>query len=124
MSTPTVNHLAVVSIRTNRISETVDFYQNVIGLSGMANHGHQAAFGLGSGLFLVITESDAETDPTPKQPRYPLLAFAVPDLDQCITQLKKHNIDMPWGVEGNRQDRWVEFYDPGGNLIELAQFGK
>ena len=80
MSTPTVNHLAVVSIRTNCISETVDFYQNVIGLSGAATRGRQAAFGLGSGLFLVITESDEETDPTPKQPRYPLLAFAVPDL--------------------------------------------
>lgn len=124
MSTSTVNHLAVVSIRTNRISETVDFYQNIIGLSRVAKHGHQPAFELGNGLFLVIIESHEESAPMPKQPRYPQLAFAVADLDQSIMQLKEHKVDMPWGVESNHQNRWVEFYDPGGNLIELAQFAK
>jgi hypothetical protein len=30
---------------------------------------------------------------------------------------------MPWGVEEDSDSRWVMFYDPGGNLIEVAMMG-
>ena len=115
--------LAVVSIRTKQLLETVQFYRDVVGLSGLVHHGHQPAFELGNGVFLVIVESQDQTASQPAgQVRFPVLAFAVDDLDQAVAQLKDQRVELPWGIESNPQSRWVEFYDPGGNLIEFAQF--
>lgn len=113
--------LAVVSIRTNRIPETVHFYKDVVGLSSVAHHGHQPAFELENGAFLVIVETKDEAPRPALNPRFPVLAFAVKDLGEAVARLKAHHIEMPWGIESNAQSRWVEFYDPGDNLIELVQ---
>jgi catechol 2,3-dioxygenase-like lactoylglutathione lyase family enzyme len=122
MPTLTATRLAVISIRTNRLLETVQFYRDIVGLSGLVHHGRQPAFELGNGVFLVIVESqDAPGQPVGAS-RFPTLAFAVADLDQAAAQLKERQIEMPWGIESNGQNRWIEIYDPGGNLIEFAQF--
>jgi catechol 2,3-dioxygenase-like lactoylglutathione lyase family enzyme len=124
MANLTSKRLAVVSIRTKRLFETVQFYRDIVGLTGLVHHGHQPAFELGEGLFLAIVESH---DPTVRQaadaPRFPVLAFAVDNLEQAAAQLKDQQVEMPWGIESSGQNRWVQFYDPGGNLIEFAQFG-
>ncbi|MDR3574363.1 MAG: VOC family protein [Anaerolineaceae bacterium] len=114
--------LVVVSIRTNRLLETVHFYRDVVGLAGLAHHGQQPAFDLGNGAFLVIVESQQMPEQPATQPRFPLLAFAVEDVDAAAARLKELQVQMPWGIESNSQNRWIEFYDPGGNLIEFAQF--
>jgi len=119
----TTDHLAVVSIRTNDIPQTVHFYQDIIGLNRLAHHGHQPAFDLGNGLFLVIAKGQVQSQPAVQHRQFPVLAFAVSNLDEAVAHLSRHHIEMPWGVERNPQNRWVEFYDPGGNLIEFAQFG-
>ena len=49
--------------------------------------------------------------------------MAVDDLHEVVHKLKVHGVDMPWGVEEDRDSRWVMFYDPGGNLIEVAVMG-
>ena len=124
MANLTSKRLAVVSIRTKRLFETVQFYRDIVGLTGLVHHGHQPAFELGEGLFLAIVESH---DPAVRQaadaPRFPALAFAVDNLEQAAAQLKDQQVEMPWGIESSGQNRWVQFYDPGGNLIEFAQFG-
>jgi len=116
------SRLAVVSIRTNRVLETVQFYRDIVGLSGLVHHGHQPAFELGNGAFLVIVESQEASGQPADNPHFPVLAFAVDNLDHAAAQLKDHGIKMPWGIESNPQARWIEFYDPCGNLIEFAQF--
>ncbi|HEU0295147.1 MAG TPA: hypothetical protein VFR47_20575 [Anaerolineales bacterium] len=45
------------------------------------------------------------------------------NLDEIIHQLKSDGVDMPWGVEEDSDSRWVMFYDPGGNLLEVAMMG-
>ena len=122
MSPFEVNRLAVISIRTSHVTETVHFYRDVIGLASLAHHGHHPAFDLGNGLYLVIIESQEETAQPAKDPRFPVIAFAVADLDSAVARLQEHHVEMPWGIEANHQTRWVEFHDPGGNLIEFAQF--
>jgi catechol 2,3-dioxygenase-like lactoylglutathione lyase family enzyme len=122
MPTFAASGLAVISIRTNHVPETVHFYRDIVGLSSPAHHDHQPAFDLGNGLFLVIVENRGELVQPSQSPRFPVLAFAVENLDHAVARLKDHNIEMPWGIESNQQTRWVEFYDPGGNLIEFAQF--
>lgn len=122
MPTSEVERLAVISIRTNHVPETVHFYRDVIGLASLAHHGHHPAFDLGNGLYLVIIESQEKAAQPANAPRFPMIAFAVADLDSAVARLQEHHIEMPWGIEANHQARWVEFHDPGGNLIELAQF--
>jgi hypothetical protein len=40
-----------------------------------------------------------------------------------VHQLKSQGVEMPWGIEEDSDSRWVMFNDPGGNLLEIAQFG-
>ncbi|MBI1882351.1 MAG: VOC family protein, partial [Chloroflexi bacterium] len=54
--------------------------------------------------------------------RFPLVAFAVEDLDQAVARLHKYHVELPWGIEEGDNSRWVMFHDPAGNLIELVQF--
>ena len=49
--------------------------------------------------------------------------MVVDDLHEVVHKLKVHGVDMPWGVEEDRDSRWVMFHDPGGNLIEVAVMG-
>ena len=55
-------------------------------------------------------------------PDFPLIAFAVEDLEQAIERLDAHGIELPWGVEAGAGARWIKFRDPSGNLIEFVQF--
>jgi catechol 2,3-dioxygenase-like lactoylglutathione lyase family enzyme len=123
MSAFKAGRLAVVSLRTNDLPGTLHFYREVVGLTGLAHHGHRPAFDLGNGLYLVLIESAGQPAQPAAGERFPVLAFAVADLDGAVEQLRQHNIEMPWGIEQDEHNRWVQFYDPGGNLIELAQFG-
>ena len=116
------DRLAVISLRTKALSATVHFYRDVIGLTRLAHHGHRPAFDLGNGLFLVIVEAGGEQNHISTGDRFPVLAFAVADLDQAVEHLNRFKSEMPWGIEKDLHNRWVQFYDPGGNLIEFAQF--
>ena len=58
-----------------------------------------------------------ETDGDP----FPVIAFAVDDLDGALDRLKAKGVVLPWGVEADARARWVMFHDPAGNLIELVQ---
>jgi hypothetical protein len=49
------------------------------------------------------------------------VTFAVPDLDAAVERLRRHQVELPWGVGGKEAGRWVMFYDPAGNLIEMAE---
>lgn len=42
-------------------------------------------------------------------------------VDAATARLRAHGV-VPWGVEGDGGSRWVKFYDPAGNLVELVQF--
>jgi len=123
MAESKLRKLAVISIRTQDLVKTVHFYRDVVGLTGMAHHGHLPAFDLGSGQNLVIVEERTAHSLDFQEPRFPLLAFEVADLDQAVRQLQAANVELPWGIETNSGARWVEFYDSGGNLIELPNLG-
>jgi len=117
-----IPRLAVVSLRAEDIFTTVHFYRDVIGLRLMHHHGHQPAFDLGNDCHLVIIQGKPAMYDENLGSRFPVIAFAVQNLDQAIGRLQTNNVEMPWGIETNDQARWVEFFDPAGNLIELAEF--
>jgi len=124
MTDQTPLRLAVVSIRAQDVPTTVHFYRDLIGLQLLLQHGHQPAFDLGNNCHLVIVQGKPATIDETSSMRFPVIAFAVKDLNLAVAQLREHQVEMPWGIESNDQARWVEFFDPAGNLIELAQFSE
>ena len=113
--------LAVVSLWAENIPATAHFYRDVIGLRLQPHHDDRPHFDLG-GIYLAILKGKPRPAEAPTPARFPLVAFAVDDLDAAADQLRAHRVDMPWGVEEDADSRWVMFHDPAGNLIELAQF--
>jgi len=113
--------LAVISLWAEDVPATAHFYRDVIGLRLMPHHGVRPHFDLG-GIYLAILKGRPvpAQDPTPI--RFPIVAFAVDDLDAAVDQLRAHNVELPWGIEEDTDSRWVMFRDPAGNLIELAHF--
>ena len=113
--------LAVVSLWAEDVPATAHFYRDVIGLRLMPHHGDRPAFDLG-GVCLAILKGR----PVPAQDslpsRFPIVAFALEDLDAAVEQLHAHRVELPWGIEEDADSRWVMFHDPAGNLIELAYF--
>jgi catechol 2,3-dioxygenase-like lactoylglutathione lyase family enzyme len=109
--------LAVISLWAEDVSLTVHFYRDVLGLRLLPHHGDRPHFDL-DGVYLVILKGT----PNPAPTRFPLVAFAVNDLDAAIAHLRTHRVDLPWGIEEDAGSRWVMLRDPAGNLIELAYF--
>jgi len=116
-------HVVVISLLAPNVPTAVHFYRDVLGLHLLPHHDDRPAFDLRGGAHLVIVEGQ----PAPVQgsgPPFPVLAFAVADLDSAVEHLQAHGVDLPWGVETRGEMRWVKFFDPAGNLIEFAQFEK
>ena len=112
--------IAVVSIRAEDVSAAAHFYRDAVGLPLMAHHGGRPHFDLGDAHLTILKGRPVPVrDPTPS--RFPIVAFAVPDLDAAIERLDAHQVELPWGIEENETGRWVMFHDPAGNLIELVE---
>ena len=111
--------LAVVTLWAEDVDRMSDFYQNVLGLSLVTVDRGRPHFDFGGG-YLVILPGQPHNVQDSKQSRFPVIAFAVDNLHEVFHQLKSHDVEMPWGVEEDSDSRWVMFYDPGGNLIEVA----
>ncbi len=113
--------IAVVSLWADDVPASAHFYRDVIGLEIMPHHaGDRLYFNLDAS-YLAIVHGRPALPPDP-EPRFPVVAFSVPDLDAAIGNLRLHSVKMPWGIESNTDCRWVMFHDPAGNLVELVEF--
>ena len=113
--------IAVVSLWAEDVPAAVHFYQDVVGLPFQVHSGGDSPhFDLG-GTALTIIRGRPALPPDP-EPRFPVVAFSVPDLEAAVVRLFSHGVDLPWGVVTNATGRWVMFHDPAGNLIELVEF--
>ena len=113
--------LAVVSLWAEDGTTTAHFYRDVIGLNLLMHDRQRPHFDLG-GAYLVILKGRPLPPLDPDPARFPIVAFAVDNLDAAVERLRAHHVDLPWGVEEDADSRWAMFHDPAGNLIELAQF--
>jgi catechol 2,3-dioxygenase-like lactoylglutathione lyase family enzyme len=93
----------------------------VLGLKLVPRHGGRPRFDLG-GVYLAIVRGKPRPARTAQPARYPVIAFAVDDLEAAALRLAAHGLAPPWGIEEDAGAHWVMFHDPAGNLIELAQF--
>ena len=114
--------LAVVTLWAEDVERMSDFYQKVLGLPLAAIDRGRPHFDFGGGYLSILPGQPYKVQDS-KPSRFSVIAFAVDDLHEIIHQLKSHDVEMPWGIEEDSDSRWVMFYDPGGNLIEVAMMG-
>ena len=114
--------LAVVTLWAEDVDRMSQFYQNVLGLPLVTIDRGRPHFDFGGGYLTILPGQPYKAQDS-KQTRFPVIAFAVDDLHEIIHQLKSHEVELPWGIEEDSDSRWVMFYDPGGNLIEVAMMG-
>ena len=116
--------VAVIALWAEDVPTAAHFYRNVVGLRPLPHHDSHLAFPLGNGAHLVLIKGEPvparSSDPTD----FPLIAFAVDDLEGAIEHLRDCAVELPWGVETSEYSRWVKFRDPAGNLIEFVQFSR
>ena len=113
--------IAVISLWAENVPIAAHFYRDVVGLPLLAHfESDRPHFDLG-GAILTIIHGRPALPPDP-EPRFPVVAFSIPDLDAAMEKLRIHGVNLPWGVESNASSRWVMFRDPAGNLIELVEF--
>lgn len=113
--------LNVVSLWAEDLSETAHFYRDVIGLRLMPHHADRPHFDLGD-IYLVLVQGKPTVRDADAPDHFPVMAFAVRDLEESIEQLRSNNVDLPWEVVEGTGTRWIKFNDPAGNLIELVEF--
>jgi catechol 2,3-dioxygenase-like lactoylglutathione lyase family enzyme len=126
LSSSKPDRVAVVSLWAEDVATAAHFYQNVIGLRLLPHllqrdQHKRPHFDL-SGTYLIILKGKPVPAQDSEPSRFPLIAFAIDDLEPAIERLQAHHVELPWGVEENADSRWVMFHDPAGNLIELVQF--
>jgi predicted enzyme related to lactoylglutathione lyase len=124
MSTSIPKSIAVVSLWAEDVPTAAHFYRDVIGLRLLPHHSHHDGrphFDV-SGTYLTILKGKPVPAQNAEPSHFPLIAFAVDDLDSAIERLQAHHVELPREVVEDADSRWVMFHDPAGNLIELVQF--
>ncbi len=122
MSVAIPKRIAVVSLWAEDVPATAHFYRDVLGLRLLphdSHHSERVHFDL-DGIYLTLLQG--KPIPAQNAEPFPLIAFAVDDLDSAIDRLQAHQVELPRDVAEDADSRWVLFHDPAGNLIELVQF--
>jgi catechol 2,3-dioxygenase-like lactoylglutathione lyase family enzyme len=114
--------LAVVSLWADDVAAATHFYRDVIGLRLLPHQPGRPHFDL-HGTYLTILKGRPVPAQGAEPERFPVVAFAVEDLNAAVARLRAHRVDLPWGIEQDEHSRWAMFYDPAGNLIEMVEFG-
>ncbi len=115
-----IENFEVICLWAEDVPKTAHFYKDVLGLDLLPeHHGGRPHFRVGHAYLTILKgkphpAEDAEPD------RFPLFAFRVSDLDEAVQRLEEYGVELPWGIEGHENSRWVMFCDPAGNLIELT----
>ncbi len=112
--------LSVVSLWTDKMPETVHFYEGVLGLkecSCNAYHMEPVHFEVGDS-FLVMLKG--KMTPEKDSERFPLLAITVENLEDAAEVLRHHGVELIMGIQEDESSRWTFCRDPGGNFIEIV----
>lgn len=106
----------VANISTSNIASAKRFYQDVLGLDLVMDHGWFATYGSDARMTVQVGVGSEGGSGTP----VPDLSIEVDDLDAALDRMKKANIPIeygpakePWGVR--------RFYvrDPFGKLVNI-----
>jgi catechol 2,3-dioxygenase-like lactoylglutathione lyase family enzyme len=106
----------VANIDTRDVAEAKRFYQDLLGLDLLMDHGWLATYGSSAKMSVQVSIASEGGSGTPT----PDLSIEVDDLDEALRRMKKAKVaieygpaDEPWGVR--------RFYvrDPFGKLVNI-----
>jgi catechol 2,3-dioxygenase-like lactoylglutathione lyase family enzyme len=106
----------VANIDTRDVAKAKRFYQDLLGLDLLMDHGWLATYGSPAKMSVQVSIASEGGSGTPT----PDLSIEVDDLDEALRRMKKANVkieygpaDEPWGVR--------RFYvrDPFGKLVNI-----
>jgi catechol-2,3-dioxygenase len=115
-----ITRLFVVTLWAQDVETTAHFYRDVLDLSLLPHLGPRPHFKVGETL-ITILKSELPISQAGQSLRFPALAFKVESLDESVQRLRDHEVELTWGIEEDKDGRWVMFKDPAGNLVELLE---
>ncbi len=111
--------IAVIALWAPDVAVAAQFYGKTLGLAPLPHH-DLPHFKL-EGAILALLPGQPRPPREDKPSHFPIFALAVLSLDDYLAPLQRAGVEPLFGVEENAQTRFVRFYDPGGNLIELVE---
>jgi catechol 2,3-dioxygenase-like lactoylglutathione lyase family enzyme len=120
MTTFKAGNLFLVTAWAVDVPKSLHFYRDILGLDLLPHHGNHPVFTVGDDLHLIIRKGTpvAVLDAEP----FPVIAFQVADLHQAIQQLQANDVKLSGDILTKPGVRYIMFYDPAGNLLEIAEF--
>jgi lactoylglutathione lyase len=123
-----LKNVNVITLFTEDLAGTRSFYEEVLGLPVLGDHGDNVVFKLGNVMVNLARVSAAANFGAPMGVGAPeagvrvVLPVAVDDVDAACAELARHGValldgpvDRPWGV------RTASFADPAGHIWGLSQ---
>ena len=107
-----------VRLSTNRWTETIRFYRDILGLQVMQTGERWIVFDFG-GDYLLLEQCGNALEKCQEQWRT-ALRFDVKDLDALIQHLEERCVEFKKSADFDWEDL-VILLDPGGNQIEFKQ---
>ncbi len=112
--------ISVISVWTDRMPETIDFYSRIMGLrrcTCVSYHMDPPHFEV-DGTFLVLL--NGKTQWSEDSDRFPLIAITVDNIENTCEALEKNGIQLLKEIDEDSASRWTFCKDPAGNLIEIV----
>ena len=119
-----IRTVRVVSLWAEDVVATTAFYRDVIGIDMYTGPGHNTDPSKISHLrftdrSLLVILKGKPFDVNAEKIVFPVLAIVVDDYDAVVARLEKLDIELRHSP-ADSPGKWVMFYDPAGNLIELV----
>jgi hypothetical protein len=89
-------HIYAVSLWAEFIPAAAHFYREVVGLTSLPDHADDRLHFDPGGCYLTVVRGRSALPPDP-EPRFPVVALSVSDLDSAIEKLCLYGVDLPWG---------------------------
>ena len=120
-----ITRLDHVNLRTDRLDETIAFFEEVLGLENRPEQRPDFGFP-GAWLFVgdqaVVHLIEASSTETPAG-ALDHVAFATPDFDSLLTTLDERDLPHRVSEQPGNGVRQVFFREPNGVLIEVSSTG-
>jgi len=112
-----VESLGWLGVRTNRFTETVSFYRDLLGLDAVGVDETSVRFQLGDGTELhVYGPADADHEFFGAAP---VVGLLVDDVPAVRGRMKAAGIEFLTSVEHAGASAWCHFRGPDGNVYEI-----
>ena len=111
--------LAWVGTRTDNFGPTVDFFQDVLGLTPDFDLPGFQVLKLPDGSKVEVFGPD--TDMNRHFTTGPVVGFLVDDVNAAASELRARGVEILHTAEDENGNAWVHFRAPDGNVYEFTQ---